>query len=145
MITHRRLETENQLDFYPTPPWATRALFHHVLDHADFHHFTCWEPAAGRGDMAKVLANHFKQTIASDIAYYGNESILIEDFLTCTKKCADWIITNPPFNLADTFINFALMRTPCVAMFTRLQLMEGKGRYELIFKDRPPTIIAPFV
>jgi len=57
----------------------------------------------------------------------------------------DWIITNPPFRRAEEFTLRALERARVgVAMFTRLQWLESVGRYERLFKDRPPTLIAIF-
>jgi hypothetical protein len=58
---------------------------------------------------------------------------------------ADWIVTNPPFRRAEEFTLKALQRARVgVAMFVRIQWLESKGRYERIFKNHPPTLIAYF-
>ena len=58
---------------------------------------------------------------------------------------ADWIVTNPPFRRAEEFALKALDRARVgVALFTRLQWLETVGRYQRLFKDHPPTLIAIF-
>jgi len=51
-----RNEPPESADYFPTPPWATRALFRHVLPAIGVDEIrTAWEPACGEGHMAKVL------------------------------------------------------------------------------------------
>jgi hypothetical protein len=53
---------------------------------------------------------------------------------------------NPPFALACEFALRALeLASEGVAMLVRTQWIEGIGRYEKLFRDRPPTVYAPFV
>jgi hypothetical protein len=104
----------------------------------------CLEPACGGGHMVKVLQEYFDKVESCDIADYGQDRIA--DFLSkdVEQEC-DFIITNPPFNLAEEFVIKALSMTrKLVAVFARTQFMEGIGRYERLFKPNPPTIIAQF-
>jgi hypothetical protein len=56
------------------------------------------------------------------------------------------IITNPPFNHAGEFtLRAPDLASVGVAMLVRTTWIEGIGRYESIFRDRPPTLYAPFV
>jgi hypothetical protein len=58
----RRLEPPDALDFFCTPPWATRALCEHVLFASGGPYpmpLSAWEPAAGEGHMAEVLMEYF--------------------------------------------------------------------------------------
>jgi hypothetical protein len=58
----------------------------------------------------------------------------------------DWIITNPPFRLAEQFILRGLeIAREGVAVLVRSSFLEGKGRYETLFSQRKPAIVAPFV
>lgn len=148
-IMGSRQEPEDSLDYFPTPPWATRAFLTHVLpavgDLAPAQ--TAWEPACGEGHIAEVLAEQFQTVLATDIHDYGYGAIA--DFLTTEPPLgfkADWIITNPPFNeKAEAFVLRALGLAQCgVAMFLRLQWLETIGRYERIFKPYPPALIAQF-
>jgi hypothetical protein len=57
----------------------------------------------------------------------------------------DWIITNPPFHLAERFIIRAMeIGSPGIAMLVRTTFLEGVGRYERLFKYSPPAIVAQF-
>lgn len=149
-IMGSRQEPDDSLDYFPTPPWATRALIERVLR----RHWnipaarlvSAWEPASGEGHIAEVLSEYFQCVDASDIHDYGYAQPDF-DFLNCAAvEDCDWIITNPPFNdKAEAFILRALdLAQVGVAMFLRLQWLESVGRYERIFKPHPPAIIAQF-
>jgi hypothetical protein len=142
-IMGSRQEPDDSLDFFPTPPWATRALIEQVLG-KEIH--SVWEPACGAGHMAEVLCEYCDHVTATDIFDYGYG--IKHDFLSehSTISPRDWIITNPPFgDLTEQFVLRAIERAQIgVAMFVRLQWLESVGRYESIFRDHPPTCIAFF-
>jgi hypothetical protein len=152
-VMSQRHEDLDSLDYFPTPPWATRALFEHILKpnfiypqqpDDDFVKYTCLEPACGAGHMAKVLEEYFPEVMSCDIADYGQDRIA--DFLSKdVNEEYDFIITNPPFNLAEEFVLKALpLAKESTAIFARTQFIESVGRYERLFKQNPPTIIAQF-
>jgi len=95
--------------------------------------------------MAEVLTEYFRKVYASDIGAYGYGDA-DTDFLQSDLEGFDWIITNPPFgDLSEAFVLKALeLSGTGVAMFVRLQWLESVGRYERIFRDTPPTLIAFF-
>ena len=134
---------------FPTPPWATRTFLHHVLPE-DLSDKTVWEPAANRGYMTKVLQERFGTVISSDLHDYGVGYPVI-DFLDGPTPAeygqeVHWIITNPPFNLAEDFVHRAMsIATEGLAMFVRASWIEGKGRYEKLFKDKGPELFCPYV
>ncbi len=72
-VMQRRALPSKGLDFFPTPPWATRAFLNEVL----LSHFSpdcfssVWEPAAGAGHMVHVLSETFQNVRASDVEDYG--------------------------------------------------------------------------
>lgn len=150
-VMNRRVEPPDSLDFFPTPPWATRALFEHVLGSHRMTDATVWEPAAGEGHMAEVIREYVAEVYASDVHDYGVGyavgSFIGEglDVAQCPfKPC--WIITNPPFNLALQFVQRALPEaSEGVAVLVRSNWIETEGRYECLFRDNPPTIVAQFV
>ena len=87
----------SQSDFYPTPPDVTVALMRFLnLPRTT----SVWEPATGEGDMAGVLQTYFETVYTTDI-------LDGTDFLQSSIDAADWIITNPPFSLAEAFIRRA--------------------------------------
>lgn len=152
-----RVEAADSLDPFFTPPWATRSLIERVFPQLGMHpsghtERTIWEPACGEGHMSGVLQEYSECVFATDIHdYTGN---VVKDFLTCNAEPGRfaWIITNPPFkkddsgaSMAESFVLRALdLAYEGVAMFVALQFLEGVGRYERIFKDRPPTLISFF-
>lgn len=148
-VMAQRREPPDSLDFFPTPPWATRALFVHVVPDAGG---VAWEPAAGEGHMAEVLREQFAVVRASDVFDYGRGYEIgsfvgeCHDVIDGTHGWPDWVITNPPFNLAVQFVERALGEAwQGVAMLMRSTWIESADRYERLFRDRPPAIVAPFV
>lgn len=146
-----RSEPPSSLDFFPTPPWATRALFEHVLAGIPVSALSCWEPAAGRGHMADVLAEYFGQVHATDVFDYGRGYDVGSfigsgvDVATCPFR-PQFIITNPPFNAAEEFVHRALGEALIgVAMLVRTAWLESRGRYEALFAKTPPAEVALFV
>lgn len=158
-IMSSRQEPDDSLDFFPTPPWATRALVERVLqnpdlrllmDHEPVGAISFWEPACGEGHIAEVLREYSQNVLATDIFDYGYGDRKL-DFLADLEvnpeaDLHDFIVTNPPFaEKSEAFVLQALRLAKLgVAMFVRLQWLETVGRYERIFKDHPPTLIAFF-
>ena len=147
-VMAQRREPPDALDCFPTPPWATRALFRLLLPAIGADTIgIAWEPACGEGHMAEVVAEFARgQVVASDIFDYGYGQAPIDFVNDEPLARPEWIITNPPFNLACEFTLHALdLASAGVAMLCRTTWIEGRGRYEKLFRDRPPTIYAPFV
>jgi hypothetical protein len=133
----------DELDYYPTQPWVTRALMEVILPRPKIR--SVWEPACGGGHMAEVLREYDIGTVfASDIHDYGYGQV--SDFLTGPRVPCDWIITNPPYaqDRAEKFALRALSNpgTMGVAMLCRNNWLEGGQRYERLFAPHPPTIVA---
>ena len=106
---------------------------------------TCLEPACGRGHTANALAEYFGHVEASDIHGYGFGTV--DDFTVSTHSDGsfDWVITNPPFRLAEAFIMRALpIARRGVAMLSRTVFVEGIGRYERMYAPYPPSKVAQF-
>ena len=141
-----RGEPADSLDHFPTPPWATRALCEWLFyrGHADCQQ-DVWEPACGAGDMSRPLSEFFGKVHASDIADYGIGAEL-SDFFAPLERRASWIITNPPFRLADFFARVAIARADVgVAMLARTAFLEGAARHTSLFSVMPPTDVLQFV
>jgi hypothetical protein len=147
-VMAQRSEALDSPDDFPTPPWATRALMEHILEARDarFGEMSCLEPACGAGHMSRVLKEYFKEVHSSDAYDYGYG--LRRDFLTYPYEtnAVDWVITNPPFRLAEEFVLRSLRVARCgVAILARTVFLESVGRYESIFSNDPPSIFAQFV
>ena len=133
---HTDKEREND-DYYATEPKATELLL-------SLEKFSpnIWECACGGGHMAKVLKENGYEVKATDLIYrgYGEGNV---DFLKCIDPFAGDIITNPPYKYATEFIYKALELIPAgnkVAMFLKIQFLEGKKRKKLFEKYPPKTI-----
>lgn len=130
-------EKERQLDdYYATEPKAAELL----LEQEEFHH-TIWECACGEGHLAKVFEAHGHEVISTDLVYrgYGDPEPL--DFLNETIDDFEGdVITNPPYKFALEFVQRALDSIKPgrkVAMFLKLQFLEGKSRKNF-FQITPP-------
>jgi hypothetical protein len=95
--------------------------------------------------MARVLERYFKEVRSSDAYYYGFGKV--RDFLTYPfeMNSTDWVITNPPFRLAEDFVVRALqVAREGVAILARTVFIESVGRYRNLFEREPPTKFAQF-
>lgn len=162
-VMNRRVEPDDSLDDFPTQPWATRALIEHVLKpelgllaNREMQESTVWEPSCNRGHMVKPLSEYFRRVFASDIYDYsaewpGQERVV--DFLWRGSESphmatvgVNWVITNPPFRLAEQFIrrSFEMPGWRGTAVIVRTSFIEGVGRFENLFSKRPPALVAQF-
>jgi hypothetical protein len=146
-VMAQRTEARDSPDDFPTPPWATRALIEYALPRKQqLGSLTCLEPACGAGHMARVLAEKFYEVQSSDAFRYGYGNA--RDFIEQPYKTGsyDWVITNPPFRLAEAFLVEGLrVARVGVAILARTVFLESVGRYTSIFRDTPPTRFAQFV
>lgn len=133
---HTDNERQNE-DYYATTPTAAEML----LELETFSP-NIWECACGEGHLSKVFKNAGHNVKSSDLMDRGFGEIGI-DFLGINAEWNGDIITNPPYKFAHEFVEKALQIIPIgnkVAMFLKLQFMEGKGRKKLFLKNPPKTI-----
>lgn len=145
-VMQQRTEARDALDDFPTPPWATRALCEWlVAEGQEPHRMICREPTANRGHMVAPLWEYFGGVIASDVHDYGR-GFPVQDYLFGDdEQQVDWTITNPPFRLAEEFIEKALGKsTKGVAVLLRSAFLEGVGRHNRLFSINPPTYVLQF-
>lgn len=80
--------------------------------------------------------------------YAGPQYDFLSDYykLPVDNTRIDYIIMNPPYSTIEPFTIRALeIAERGVLMLGRLQFLEGKGRYENILKDNPPTDVYVYV
>lgn len=158
-VMQARSEPHDSLDDFPTPPWATRALCEWLQNPCDRllnpsapeHAPSTWpmicrEPAANRGHMVKPLREYFGAVEGSDIHDYG-AGFPVQDYLFGADPfgVVDWTITNPPFRLAQEFIQQARnISRAGVAVIVRSAFLEGVKRYRDLFAAAPPTDVLQF-
>ena len=127
-----------ETDYYPTPEPATLAL----LAKERFVGWI-WEPACGQGSITRVLQDVGHQVIDSDLYDYGQERQGV-DFLKANYLRCPNIITNPPYKLAQEFVQKAIdLRAVKAAFLLKLTFLEGIRRRGL-FHYHPPARIHVF-
>ena len=119
---------------YWTEHWITEALISRAGEFIPDH---IWEPAAGRGDITSVLHGHGYDVVSSDID--GGEFKIDVGFMLCdflevhAADAMQGIITNPPYKLAQQFVERAIWQMhrgniSFVAMLLRSEFKHAKKR-----------------
>lgn len=135
---HSLLEREEN-DFYATDPSAIDDL----LKYETFDK-NIWECAVGKGHLAERLKKYGYTVKCTDIIDRGYPGTEIVDFLNEKYDFEGDIITNPPYKYCSEFILNTLdsiSKGHKVAMFLKLQTLEGQKRYEEIYSKYPPKTI----
>jgi hypothetical protein len=138
-------ELHHKLQFFPTPPWAVRALIHTLrgLNDGDLPFQTVLEPCAGLGHIIVPLREEGLTVLPSDIHDFG-KGFPIMDFLEDERffgDQADVVITNPPYGdptstphdpkptLAERFVLRGLEVAPEVYSLCHFGFLGNAGRF----------------
>jgi hypothetical protein len=120
-------------DVYETPAWVTEALVATVKLRGPI-----WEPAAGGGKIVNVIRKAGFEVLASDIAGSTPNAPAMGDFLSAyasPMKSLGAVVTNPPYGLAQEFVETALAITKPfkgqVAMLLRIDWDSASTRGHL--------------
>ena len=151
LVKAQKAHKRKAADYYPSPPDVTGALMEFLqLPPERF----IWEPACGDGSMSRVIEAYGHNVLSTDLREDSGYGIGGEDFLSFdpapptgipySAVYSDWIITNPPFNVAEAFIRKALTITPNVAMLLSNQYWHAATRKRL-FDDHPPAWVLPLL
>ena len=114
-------------DYYATHPDSTKALLE-----VEEIIYPALEPACGEGHISKLLDS--VQTTSSDLVDRGYADARCVNFLNDDSHLLfsysyNTVITNPPFNLFQEFVEKALqIAKKKVIMFGKLQALEGQKR-----------------
>lgn len=128
-------------NWYVESPGAVDML----LDKEQFDGMT-WDPACGGGNIPKrFLARHL-EVMGTDLIDRGYAGV--QDFLDTSVKLwtgvAVNICTNPPFPLAQRFVEHAMkLVTGKIAIIQMLAFLEGQKRGEM-FRATPPARVYVF-
>lgn len=119
------------VDFYSTDPDCVKDL----LELEQFGNKVL-EPCCGNGNIAKVLTDAGYDVTATDLYDHGYGTVGIDCF-DYTNIDQD-IITNPPYSLTTEFIEHMINELQSghkMALFLKLQVLEGQARYQKIFSQ----------
>lgn len=126
-------------DFYATDPIAID-----ILCAVEKFKGKIWENSAGSGCLSERLKEHGYEVVATDLVDRGYEGCVSGvDFLLEGTTRAENIVMNPPYKLAQQFIEHSLKLIPeggKVCAFLKVQFLEGKARRKLYDKCPPKTI-----
>lgn len=114
------------------------------------------EPCVGNGNIADTIKKFYTNVTditGVDIVDRGYPNTIVQDFLSWqTEEKFEAIITNPPYSLAKEFVEKGMelltdeTEDTCngqMAMFLKIQFLEGAKRKEL-FEKYPPKYIYVF-
>lgn len=117
----------NATDFYPTPLWCAENL------EIDWSQFTsAHEPCKGDGRLYDWLLSKGIQASYTEIS----EDLDFFDW----NSTVDLIFTNPPFSLAQEFIDHSIARANTVFMLLRLNYLGSIKRHDWWTKNSPVAL-----
>lgn len=120
-------------DFYETPEHYVNQILP-LVDERDF----VYEPCVGDGAIShffpRVLTNDIDLAREADRHYDATTS----DAWPVLSYPVDWIITNPPFNVAFEILQHAVRYAPNVAMLLRISFFEPTKQRGPWLRAHPP-------
>lgn len=134
-------------DYYATDPKAVEML----LRQYEFNGNKMLEPCVGGGHIANAVKTFVGyedvEVTGIDLIDRGHPNTIVADFLEWSNgEKYDFIISNPPYSLAQEFIEHGLellVPNGQMAMFLKIQFLEGQKR-KFFFEDNPPRYIYVF-
>lgn len=105
-----------------------------------------WEPACGRGRMARVLSEAGFEVIATDLVDrgYGEGGV---DFRTTRKLRAPIVVTNPPYGelVGDFIRHAAALGALYLALLLKSDFFHAtdKANRDTLFRELPPSRVHP--
>lgn len=150
MSATNRKSIRKNYDFYATPLDTVNLLLDNITD--ILPHFTILEPSAGNGNIITALRNKGYTNIIDAIEIRAEEknnlqtianNVYINDFLddSLILNKYDVIIGNPPFSLAQEFIDksLKLLKPNGKLIFLlRTSFLESEKRFKW-WSDKLPT------
>lgn len=121
-------------DFYPTPKECVYSLMEQLKLPKET---AIWECACGDGAIINALGDLGYLNVRGTDVQTGTDFLLQND-----KGNAEWIITNPPFFLAENFIRHAHFLECSFAFLLKSQYWHSVRRKQL-FDEMPPNYIFP--
>ena len=138
------------LDDYPTPAWPV----HRLLEKVKLPAGTWVEPACGAGNIVQAVGEvkkgvkwvtidlnpKYQADLTGDFTYFDGA---ILNGLMPAKGIFDVCITNPPYKLAQEFVNQGLRIARYVVMLLRVNFLEGDERQPWMEENTPALAVLP--
>lgn len=119
----KKKSERREYDLYETPEWAVKALFNLIPVNSEWRYL---EPCRASGR----IYNHLPIGSAWGEIREG------VDYLVTEYPHVDAVITNPPYSMAQEFVEKALEDADVVIMLLRLGFLESMKRWEW-WQDNP--------
>lgn len=130
--TGRALTKRHVYDAYSTPTWCTEAICRQLVWPQESG---VLEPCAGDGAIVRVLEKYAEYIVECEI----QRGIDFFEFDPDYPRF-DFIITNPPFSLAQEFVEKSLTLANCVVMLLRLNFLASSKRKAFWERNEPTAI-----
>jgi hypothetical protein len=145
MSSTNRGAERREHDFYSTPEWCTRALFEHL---PMLQERLVLDPCAGDGAILKVAQGYRLETHGIELRdvpmpegattwWAGRDALLSQQSEVYGYRFSN-IVTNPPYSLAQEFIEAWRDRVHFSAWLLRLNFL-GSQKRAAWFRQRPPA------
>jgi hypothetical protein len=133
-------------DFYATDPKALELFLIKLKEDGLTLNNQVWEPACGMGHLSQVLKDKGHNVFSTDIIDRGYDKFSeVCDFLNSDNIFDGDILTNPPFRLAEQFVEKGVNSLLSdngnkLFLFLKIQFLEGQKR-KILFKKYPPKYV----
>lgn len=148
-----RSDVREDADTYPTPHWCT----HRLLDEVEIPGGHWCDPCAGDGAILRAVAERRRDVIWTALELRTScgpklnaldARVAVGDALTAPSWCLrsaqlEAIVTNPPYVLAETFLEHALASAPVVAFLLRLDFLGSERRSRFLHRTPPDVHVLP--
>jgi hypothetical protein len=134
----------NAFDYYPTPGWMTRSL---LYSHPAIKGASVLEPCAGADAITSVLRAAGCPVTGNDLDIRHGHRFYMdatsqEFWLRMAVDPCEWVITNPPFNVALPILQHAVEHARIgVAFLLRKTFLEPTDERGPWLQAHPPTRI----
>lgn len=138
------------LDDYPTPAWPV----HRLLEKVKLPAGVWIEPAVGAGNIVQAVDRVkkgvkwvtidinpvYSADLTGDFTYF--DGVILKGLMPA-KGLFDVCITNPPYKLAQDFVNQGLRIARYVVMLLRVNFLEGDDRQPWLEEQTPGLAVLP--
>lgn len=157
MSATRRLSKRKSYDNYPTPSWVTKAILNrlkptgYILDpcigegaivSAGQHELRAWCGVEIREEAYGLLDLMYREGKLAGFVirdFFDDKTLFPVPF----PDVFDWVITNPPYSLAEKMIKRSLQFSPLAVHLLRLNFLEGQKRSEWMSRHVPDVFVLP--
>jgi hypothetical protein len=148
MSSTNRGGIRSEADFYETPSWCV----HRLLERLDLPGGMWFEPGAGTGNIIRAVNSYRKdvQWTALEQPEFSHfpsglvSRFIQEDYLQFSDpERFDVIIGNPPYRLAQEFIDKSLPKATWVVMLLRLNFFGTATRQPFFESTAPDVFVLP--